>query len=111
MLNEGLRASVVFFTKYRSPYEPGNPSRVDRSEPGGMRSQKLGSQQTLRWREGKFEPSVPLRLVFESLSLHGGVMRTFIPSQYSGIGGRVHKGLPIESKPPTTAPTKPSNRS
>jgi hypothetical protein len=27
------------------------------------------------------------------------------PSEYSGIGGRVHKGLPIESKPPTTAPT------
>jgi hypothetical protein len=29
-------------------------------------------------------------------------MRTLSPSEYSGIGGRVHKGLPIESKPPTT---------
>jgi hypothetical protein len=32
-------------------------------------------------------------------------MRTLSPSEYSGIGRRVHKGLPIESKPPTTAPT------
>jgi len=31
-------------------------------------------------------------------------MRTLSPSEYSGIGGRVHKGLSIESKPPTTAP-------
>jgi hypothetical protein len=42
---------------------------------------------------------------FESTSLQRGVMRTLSPSEYSGIGGRVHKGLPIESKPPTTAPT------
>jgi hypothetical protein len=42
---------------------------------------------------------------FESISLQRGVMRTLSPSEYSGIGGRVHKGLPIESKPPTTAPT------
>jgi hypothetical protein len=26
-------------------------------------------------------------------------MPTLSPSEYSGIGGRVHKGLPIESKP------------
>ena len=42
---------------------------------------------------------------FESISLQRGVMRTLSPSEYSGIGGRVHKGLPIESKPPTSAPT------
>jgi len=33
---------------------------------------------------------------FESISLQRGVMRTLSPSEYSGIGGRVHKGLPIE---------------
>ena len=38
-------------------------------------------------------------------------MRILSPSEYSGIGGRAHKGLPIESKPPTTAPTKRTHAS
>jgi hypothetical protein len=34
---------------------------------------------------------------FESISLQRGVMRTLSPSECSGIGGRVHKGLPTRA--------------
>jgi hypothetical protein len=34
---------------------------------------------------------------FESISLQRGVMRTLSPSECSGIGGRVHKGLPTNT--------------
>jgi hypothetical protein len=44
---------------------------------------------------------------FESISLQRGVMRTLSPSEYSGVGGRVHKGLSIESnRLPPRQPTR-----